>query len=61
MNKKISGNDAGIIMSIIGMIASIIVIVLNLIDHESITTGLVLLLACTTTLSTNVRNKKMNK
>ena len=51
----------GIILSAIGIIASIGVIVLNLIDGERIAVGIALFCACSATLATNVRNKKDKK
>ena len=59
--KKITGTDLGIIFSIIGMIASIILIVLNLVNDESKTIGIVLLCTCSANLCTNVSNKKNDK
>lgn len=59
--KKITGTDLGIIFSIIGIIASIILIVLNFINAENKTVGIVLLCACSASLSANVTNKKNNK
>lgn len=56
--KKISGEDLGIIFSIIGIIASILVIILNTVHGENRSIGIVLLLTSTSTLSMNVRNKK---
>lgn len=56
--KKITGTDMGIVFSIIGMIASIIVIIMNFIDGESKTVGIVLFCACLATLSANVGIKK---
>ena len=44
--KKITGSDVGIMFSIIGIIASIIVIIINAIKTESIGVGIGLLLFC---------------
>lgn len=60
-NKKITATDIGIIFSIIGIIASIILIVLNFIDNESKAIGISLFCACTASLAANVNNKKRNK
>ena len=60
-NKKLNGTDIGIIFSIIGMIASIAVIILNFIDGESKAVGIALFCSCTATLLTNVRNKRNDK
>lgn len=59
--KKITGTDLGIIFSIIGIIASIILVVLNFINDESKTIGIILLCACSASLSANVNNKKNDK
>ena len=59
--KKITGPDVGIILSIVGIIASILVIVINVIKEESAGVGIGLLLFCILTLSTNVRNKRNEK
>ena len=59
--KKISGFDVGIIFSIVGIIASILVIIINLLKNESVGVGIGLLLFCILTLSTNVRNKRNEK
>ena len=55
---KINGTDIGIIFSVIGMIASIVVIIMNFIDGESKSVGIALLCSCAAVLSTNVRNKR---
>lgn len=60
-SKKITGTDLGIIFSIIGIIASIILVVLNFINDESKTIGIILLCACSASLSANVNNKKNDK
>jgi len=57
-NKKITGFDVGIIFSIIGIIASVLVIVINVLKNESVGVGIGLLLFCILTLSTNIRNKR---
>ena len=54
-------NKMGIIFSIVGIIASILVIIINIIDGESKTLGIVLLCACSATLSANVVNRKNNR
>ena len=59
--KKITGSNVGIIFSIIGIIASIIVIIINALKNESIGVGIGLLLFCILTLSTNARNKRNEK
>lgn len=59
--KKITGTDLGIIFSIIGMIASIILIILNFVNDESKTIGIVLLCSCSANLCANARNKKNDK
>lgn len=59
--KKITSTDIGIIFSIMGIIASIILIVLSFIDNESKTIGITLLCACTAGLAANVSNKKKAK
>ena len=59
--KKITGSDTGIIFSIVGIIASILVIIINSLKNESVGIGIGLLLFCILTLSTNVRNKRNEK
>ena len=59
--KKITGYDIGIIFSIVGIIASILVIIINALKNESIGVGIGLLLFCILTLSTNVRDKRKEK
>lgn len=59
--KKITGTDLGIMFSIIGIVASIILIVLSFINDESKTIGIILLCACSASLSANVTNKKIGK
>ena len=59
--QKISGPDVGIIASVIGIMASILVIVLNLIDGESIGVGIGLLCFSIFNLALNFRNKKSEK
>ena len=44
--KKITGPDVGIILSIVGIIASILVIVIDAMKKESVGVGLGLLLFC---------------
>lgn len=56
--KKISSSDVGIIAASIGMIASVVVIIINALQQESIGVGIGLLLFCILSLSTNVRNKR---
>lgn len=59
--RKITGTDLGIIFSVIGIIASIILIVINFINDESEIVGIILLCACSASLSANVNNKKNEK
>ena len=59
--KKITESNVGIIFSIVGIIASILVIIINAIKRESIGVGIGLLIFCFLTLSTNIKNKKDNK
>ena len=59
--KKINGYDVGIVFSIIGIIASILVIIISFIKKESIGVGIGLLLFCILSLSNNIRNKKNEK
>ena len=56
--KKISSSDVGIIAASIGMIASIVVIIINALQKESIGVGIGLLFFCILSLTTNVRNKR---
>ena len=59
--KKITGPDVGIAFSIVGIIASILVIIINAIDRESVGVGIGLLIFCFLTLLTNIKNKKDSK
>ena len=59
--KKRTGYDVGIIFSIVGIGASIIVIIINVLKNESAGVGIGLLLFCILTLSTNIRNKRNEK
>ena len=43
-NTKITGFDVGIIFSVIGIIASILVIIIDALKHESVGVGIGLLL-----------------
>ena len=56
--KKFDGSDLGILFSVIGLLASLAVIVFDCVDGESPAVGIALFCACAATLSTNVRNKK---
>ena len=59
-NKKIKGFDIGIFLSIVGIVASLLVIILNAIKQESIGVGIGLLLFSILSLTTNIRNIKKN-
>ena len=59
--KKITGSDVGIIFSIVGIIASILVIIINAFKNESVGVDIGLLLFCILTLLTNARNKRNEK
>ena len=59
--KKITSSDVGIIFSFIGIIASILVVILNTLNNESVGVGIGLLLFCILTLSANARNKRNEK
>ena len=61
MKKPFNASDIGIIAAIIGMVASLVIIVMNFIEHESKSVGIVLFCSCAATLATNVRNKRNNK
>lgn len=56
--KAITGTDVAIICSTVGVIVSIILIVMDIIEHESTTAGIGLLCLCMTHLLVNVKNKK---
>lgn len=59
--KKITGTNVGIVFSIVGIIASILVVVINAIERESTGVGIGLLCFCFLTLLTNIKNKKDDK
>lgn len=56
--KKITFNKLGLIFSIIGIVASILVIMLNIIDKENIIIGIALFCACFLSLLININYKK---
>ena len=56
--KKITFNKLGLIFSIIGVVASILVIMLNIIDKENIIIGIVLFCACCLSMLINIKYKK---
>ena len=58
---KINGYDVGIIFSIIGIIASIMLIVICALKNESVGVGIGLLLSCILSLTNNIRLKKKEK
>lgn len=55
--KKITNADIGIIFSIIGIIASILVIIITAINKESIGVGIGLLIFSFISLLTNIKKK----
>ena len=57
-NKKINGYDVGIVFSIVGIVASIIVIIIDIIKKESVGVGIGLIIFCFLSLFTNIKNKK---
>jgi hypothetical protein len=57
-NKKINGCDVGIVFSIVGIVASIIVIIIDIIKKESVGVGIGLVIFCFLSLFTNIKNKK---
>ena len=57
-NKKINGYDVGIVFSIVGIVASIIVIIIDIIKKESVGVGIGLVIFCFLSLFTNIKNKK---
>ena len=59
--KKINEYTVGIIFSIVGIIASVAVIILKLNDKESPGVGIGLLIACVLSLIVNIKQKKDKK
>ena len=57
-NKKINGYDVGIVFSIVGIVASIIVIIIDIIKKESVGVGIGLVIFCLLSLFINIKNKK---
>ena len=55
--RKLTGNEIGIVASIFGIIASIILIILNLIDNDNLTIGIILLCSCSITLISNISQR----
>ena len=60
-NKKINGYDVGIIFSIVGIIASILVIIIDALNNESVGVGIGLLLFCILSLLINIKQKRNEK
>lgn len=60
-NKKINGYDVGIIFSIVGIIASILVIIIDALKNESVGVGIGLLLFCILSLLINIKQKRNEK
>lgn len=58
--KGLKAADIGILCSSIGLLASIALIVMNLLDGESVVLGLILLCACGVNLLANLKNKREN-
>lgn len=56
--KKITSFDVGIIFSIVGIIASILVIIVNALKNESIGVGIGLTIFCFLSLLTNIKTKR---
>lgn len=56
--KKITSFDIGIICSTVGIIASILVIIINVLKKESVGVGIGLLIFTFLSLLTNIKNKK---
>ncbi len=59
--KKINEYTLGIIFSIVGIIASIAIIILKLISKDNLTVGIVLLIACVLSLIVNIKQKNNKK
>lgn len=59
--KKINGYDVGIIFSIVGIIASILVIIIDALNNESVGVGIGLLLFCILSLLINIKQKRNEK
>ena len=59
--KKINEYTVGIIFSIVGIIASIAIIILKLTSKDNVTVGIVLFIACILSLIVNIKQKKDNK
>ena len=59
--KKITGYEVGIVFSIIGIVASVMVIIINLVKGESAAVGIGLLCFCFLNLLINVRDKRNSK
>ena len=56
--KRITSSDVGIIFSIVGIFASILVIIINALKHESVGVGIGLVVFCLLSLFTNIKNNK---
>ena len=59
--KKFNEYTLGIIFSVVGIIASIAIIILKLISKDNVAIGIVLLIACICSLIVNIKQKKDNK
>lgn len=61
MRKKIDGFFVGIILSVIALIASIFLIILNVVKSESIGVGLGLVVFSILSLVNNIKNMRREK
>ncbi len=60
-SRKITDYNVGIVFSIVGIIASIFVIIINILNNESIGVGIGLVIFCFLSLFKNIKREKSNK
>ena len=60
-SRKKMDSNVGIFFSIVGIIASIFVIIINILNNESIGVGIGLVIFCFLSLLKNIKKEKSNK
>lgn len=60
-SRKKMDSNVGIVFSIVGIIASIFVIIINILNNESIGVGIGLVIFCFLSLLKNIKKEKSNK
>ena len=60
-SRKTMDSNVGIVFSIVGIIASIFVIIINILNNDSIGVGIGLVIFCFLSLLKNIKKEKSNK